>query len=290
MPWVESLSDICAKYNVTAHDTPVTRRLISLLHEDYERQEQENPREPGLHVSHAGKCQQQVFYDVTGAEKTNPLTADSLINFKVGRSVEEVIADLLEQGGVLIRETVVSIPAEGEIVTGHIDVLVWFPDTNEIWELKSIASKAMSYLLKKGEEGRPDARQQLNLYMHASRQGLVKVRVPGLIADPTAIVQDTGKGLYTTLWPRFKKGHLVYVIKDATVDEPTMFDFELAYDEWLEKADLLRMAAIKKDADQGIDPGIPPEYMDEFQKKKKVPYFPCSKYCQYREHCCGTMA
>ena len=288
MPWVESLAEICDKYGITADDTPVTRRLHGLLHADYERREAESDREPGLHVSHAGKCQQAVFYGITDAEKTDPLKSDSLLNFKVGRAVEEVIAELLEDGGILVRENVVSIPCEGETVTGHIDILVWFPDTHEIWELKSIASKAMSWLLKKGEEGRPDARQQLNLYMYASQKGLVKVRVPGVVTDPSAIVQDTGKGLWTTCWPRFDKGHLVYVIKDATVDQPNLFDFELTYDAWLAEVDLLKMVKIKIDADQGVDPGIPAEYMDEFNKKGKVPFFPCSKYCQHRRLCWGN--
>lgn len=290
MPWVESLSDICAKYNVTAQDTPVTRRLTALLHEDYETERRENPHDPGLFVTHVGKCEQQVYYQLAGIDPTDPLTSDSLMNFRVGHAVEEAVSELLELGGILIRETRTQIPYDDEEVRGRIDFMVWFPDSHEIWELKSIASKAMTYMLKHGEDGRPEYKQQLNLYLHASQQGLITVKVPGVHPDPSAIVLDTGKGLYTTLSPRFTKGHVVYVVKDATVDQPLFFDFEVEYDQFRAESDLMRLVKLKKDADQGIDPGIPPEYMDEFQKKKKVPFFPCAKYCQWRKKCWGDAA
>jgi hypothetical protein len=211
------------------------------------------------HISDAGKCPRQVFLSLRNVPETDPLTADSLVNFGIGHAVEEWFANILmAQGAEILREVRVEIPAGNTKVSGRSDFLVRLPygQRQVLIELKSASSRSMSFGIKKGEQGKDDHRRQLNLYLHASQLGLLP------------------EG-----WGPFDEGYLVYGVKDATKGEPPFFPYLVAYDEDLALNDLRNLAQLHAVAKLGGDIPIP----DESYTKRK---FPCG-WCSYATHCHG---
>ena len=178
------------------------------------------------YVSDAGKCIRQTTYSLMNVEPSEPMTPDSLMNFLVGHAVEEAWAQILiAQGAEHVREERVSIKAGSTVVTGRKDfsgvLLAW---GGSIVELKSTNSRAMGWMLKKGEKGKADHRRQLNLYLHA--EGL-------------------------------ERGYLVYCVKDATKGEPIIHAFLVEYDKGEANNDLLALGLADTMAKKGALPKIP---------------------------------
>lgn len=222
------------------------------------------------YVSDAGKCVRKVYLSLTGEAEAEPLTTDSLINFGVGHAVEDWIGGIFESnGGTVMRELRVEIPAGDTVVTGRVDFLVALPSLDSLVELKTTSSRSMYWMLKKGEPGKDDHRRQLNQYLHASQLGLLPVVGGGATQGRVA-------GESPAPAPRFTTGYLIYVVKDATRGEPPIHAFEVRYNEEMAKADLASAAHIKKLADNDMDPGVPVGYT-----KSK---WPCG-YCSYVNHC-----
>lgn len=189
-------------------------------------------------VSDAGKCPRAVYYSLRNVPPTNPPEADSLMGFGLGHAAEDWLAGLLENLGASIqREVPVEIEHDGEKFTGRIDMIVDIPGVGML-ELKTTSSRAMSWMLKRGEAGRAEHRSQLNLYLHAT-------------GTPA--------------------GFLVYLVKDSTKGEPFAFPFEVAYDPAKALEDLTRLSGWAKEAREGHDPGIPTGY-----KGKSFPCNYCS--------------
>lgn len=213
------------------------------------------------HISDAGKCLRQVTYSLMNAEQSEPLTADSLMNFLVGHAVEEVLAEILTAAGAeFVREERVTIPAGETVITGRKDFdgvrIRWSEKIAEqlgadridipegtVVELKSTNSRAMGFMLKRGERGRNEHRRQLNLYIY-------------------------GSGV--------SEGYLVYVVKDATKGEPIFHAFRVEMDEAQARNDLQALASAHDLAKRETLPEIPSGYAQNS--------FPCT-YCNWRTRC-----
>lgn len=194
------------------------------------------------HVSDAGKCVRQVVMSLMNLP-AEPYTDDSLMNFLVGHAVEEAWAAVLTAAGAeFVREDRVEIPVVGTKVTGRQDFggirLVWRASVAEalglddlaaipdgaIVELKSINSRSMSWMLKKGEKGKDEHRRQLRLYLYA-----------------------TGAPV----------GFLVYLVKDATKGEPILHAWEVEPNDAASGRDLEQLASAYEMASSGAVPPIP---------------------------------
>lgn len=266
MTWYDDLGKVTAEFaEQVGYDpskTPVARRVAELLDSWHKKREEEHPREPGLHVSMAGQCQRKTFFSLTDEPETNPISTDSHLNFFYGRVAEDALGELLSQGGELVREHTVEIPYRDTSVVGHIDHCIVFPDSKEVWEGKSIGSRQIGRLLKNFEAGRKEARDQLTLYLHASHHP--DVEMP---------------------FKDYDHAHLVYAIKDPIVDQPMIFSFEVDYDPFLAERLLADLYETEQHAKRGTDPGRPLEYDQQFINKRKIPYYPCQKWCEYRDRC-----
>jgi CRISPR/Cas system-associated exonuclease Cas4 (RecB family) len=191
------------------------------------------------HISDAGKCPRQVTYSLRNIEPSDPMTEDSLTNFLVGHAVEDAWAKILVAAGAeIVREERVSIPAVATVVTGRKDFGVKLLWRESVVELKSINSRAMAFMLKSGERGKPDHRRQLNLYLRAS-------------------------GLSV--------GHLVYLVKDATKGEPILHAWEVEYDAERADADIAALVLADEIAKRGELAPIP-----EGNQQNKYPCTYCN--------------
>jgi hypothetical protein len=220
-------------------------------------------REPGLHVSMAGRCPRQVFFSLTGVPKTEPMTLDSYMTLRTGNKVEELYIELLLAAGVtILSQQRVRLERDGETIHGTLDLVIEIPDEvraeipgldfREVWELKSKNSRAMSWLLKKGGPEPDDGYvKQLQGYNHAAEMKLVPA-------------------------PTHARGRLIYTAVGATKGEPLLSAYFVEYDRDSALVDLGKLAALGKAAREGRDPGIPESY-DPFK-------FPCS-YCEYKRRC-----
>ncbi len=217
-------------------------------------------REPGLHVSDAGKCPRQLFFRLTGVSKTEPMTLDSWMTLNLGKKAEELYLELLEAAGVrIIAQQTMTLEKDGEKVTGTLDLLLEIPeavreivpglDPREVWELKTKNSRALGWVIKRGgPDGDDGYVKQLNGYLHGS-----------------------------TVKPTHARGRLVYTAVGATRGEPLFHAWFVDYDVEKVEADLARLAKIGKDAKAGIDPGIPEAFA-------KCPNWPCG-YCDWKRLC-----
>lgn len=181
------------------------------------------------HVSDAGRCPRQTVYSLMNVPESDPLTEDSLMNFLVGHAVEEAWAQILTAAGAeYVREERVSIRAGETVITGRKDFdgirLLWL---GSIVELKSINSRSMGWMLKRGEKGKPDHRRQLGLYLHAGGHDA---------------------------------GYLVYLIKDATRGEPILYAWRVDRNDDLAQDDVTSLALCHADAKRGFLPAIPEDY------------------------------
>lgn len=208
------------------------------------------------YVTDAAKCSRRVVYSLRN-EQEEALTTDSLMNFLVGHSVEEAMAAIFEMRGArIIREVRVEIPTPATSVSGRVDFLIEINDDTQskaIVELKSTSSRAMGMMLRNGEQGKEDHRRQLNLYLHASRLGLLP--------------------------DQYSHGYLVYIVKDGIKGEPVAHSWRVDYDEQQALDDLASLDGAKQLADANLVPPIPTGY-----SRSK---FPCS-YCGYRSLCWGS--
>lgn len=209
------------------------------------------------YVSDAGKCPRKITYSFTQEDEV--FTSDSLMNFVEGAVFEEMIAECLgySEDLVIRREVRVEIPNAPKPTTGRIDYLIESPSNGFIAELKSINKSAAYFMMKdeqeKGLRGKDDHRKQLNLYLHASRLGLI----PG-VEHP------------------YEYGYLVYGIKGTVKGEPKLRVYRVDYDAHEAANDLQVMATAHEMAIAGAVPPRPSAYSRTA--------FPCS-YCGFRDLC-----
>ena len=256
-----------------------TNFMVSLIEEglakENEQGQQARLEERGTldklnpHVTDIGKCPRKVVKSLLNHPETNPLTTDSLINFGVGHAIEEWFAHVMElQGALAVREIKIRIPYEGEgmseITSGRTDFFLAWPEESILCELKSTSSRAMHWMLKRGENGKEDHRYQLNQYLDASQKQCLSFPDP---YDSTGILE-----------PSFDKGFLVYVVKDAVKGEPNIHAWEVPYDKELAEHHQWELAKLADMARAGNVPDIPADY----DPKK----FPCS-YCSFQGDCWG---
>ena len=220
-------------------------------------------REPGVHVSDAGRCPRQVFFNLTGVPKTEELTLDSYMTLRLGNKAEELYLDLLKAAGVtVLTQQRIALEHDGEKIHGTLDLLIEVPeevrklipglDEREVWELKTKNSRAMSWLLKRGGPEPDDGYvKQLRGYLHGAMTGQVQK-------------------------PTKARGRLVYTAVGATKGEPLFHAWFVDYDAASTLEDLNRLSDSMKGAREGIDPGIP----EGFERTK----FPCS-YCDWCSKC-----
>lgn len=248
---------------------------------DEERAELKKDQKPNTYFTDAGKCERAIFFRLTGEEVTNALTADSLMNFKIGHAVEDAVGEVLSwaTGGQILREVSTEFEVNGHRISGRADFLITVPESRVLIELKKTSSRALGWMVKNQQPGRDEHRKQANLYLHASQTD-AKWRIP---LPPT-------KGAAT---PSFKTvevpphdiAYLVYVPADATKGEPIANAFPVPYNPLVAKGDLEFLAQMATLADRGDDPGIPLR-IEAQSKKGKAPNFPCG-YCSYESRCWG---
>lgn len=211
------------------------------------------------YVSDAAKCFRAVWFSLRNEPESNPVGPDSLMNFAVGHAVEEALANVLEaQGLTVLREVRVEIPAERTIVSGRADFLVVLLP-HLLIELKATNSRAMGFMLRNGDKGRHEHRLQAGKYLHATHLGLM--RAGDVVVPP------------------LDSALLVYIVKDATKNEPIAHGFRVNYDEFTKaqvERELRRLAQIKKLADENTDPGRP-----EGMERRK---YPCA-WCSWVDRC-----
>lgn len=140
---------------------------------DEERAEQKKDQKPNTYFTDAGKCERAIFFRLTGEEVTNPLTADSLMNFKIGHAVEDAVGEVLSwaTGGQILREVSTEFEVNGHRISGRADFLITVPESRVLIELKKTSSRALGWMVKNGQPGRDEHRKQANLYVHASQLG-----------------------------------------------------------------------------------------------------------------------
>lgn len=218
------------------------------------------------YVSDAGKCIRAIFHSLIGTEPTHPMGLDGQLNIFFGQEIERSLGKLisaLEDQGVTYQPQVrCEIPAGETVVVGKLDFL--FDRSNRIIELKTTSSRALGMMIRHGEQGRDEHRRQLNLYLHASQLGLLK--------------QEDG-----TPFPPMDSGHLVYVTKDATRGEPVVVAWEVPYNRLVAEADVLTLGTTYDLAQQGMDPGVPGEYLTAYRENGKL-HWRCN-YCHFKGHC-----
>lgn len=267
MGWVkpQHLSQVVEDHGTGAATTQVVRWVEEGLRQANERSQEERAASKGTtdktnpHISDSSKCVRQVWFSLINEPQTEPLTTDSLVNFAVGHAVEEAFASMLEESGATVtREVHVEIPTGSTKVTGRIDFLVTLPGEKVLIELKSISSRSMGMTLRKGEPGKEEHRHQANLYVHASKMGLLP--------------------------DEYEKAYLVYLVKDATRREPTIHAFEVQYDKAMAEADLKSLAILNAKAENGMEVPIPADIAQEYQAKGKPPLWPCA-YCSWQSRC-----
>lgn len=216
------------------------------------------------YVSEAGKCPRQLFFAFTGVPKSESLTLDQWMTFRIGKLAEQAYIELLEAAGVtILSQERVELESDGEKVVGKLDLLLEIPaeirervpglDARELWELKTKNSRALGWMLKRGG---PDAEdgyvRQVRAYLHAGANG----QIPA---------------------PTQARGRLVYTAVGATKGEPLFHAWFVPYEASLAASDLSTLAHAMKGARAGVDPGIPEAYRER-------PNWPCG-YCDWKRHC-----
>lgn len=229
-----------------------------------------------MYLSQAGnECLKQAVWARQNHPVSNPLDIWSLMNFEVGDAVQAALARVLTHlGGTLIEEHHVEVPHGGSVATGRSDFLLDIPkevitelgldgtgvDENNLIEVKATGESAMVNLIGNGQHGRQSHRDQLNQYLHASHLGLMP-----------------GGRVYDRAW-------LIYHVPLQPKGQPNIFPFEIGYSparaignlDWLMEAERMALA--------GETPDIPASYIQSYEKKGKVPVFPC-EYCQFEDDC-----
>lgn len=100
-------------------------------------------RKPYLRMSSIGKCERQVFLDLTSEEKGEELQPHTLIKFLYGDIIEELLLFLIREAGHNVEEQQKEVELEG--VKGHIDAII----DGEVCDVKS----ASKFGFKKFKEG-----------------------------------------------------------------------------------------------------------------------------------------
>lgn len=265
----EHLSSIAHKHG-TGEATSAVRSLLELgmvkklEQEKAQRAAEGKDKREYPYVSEAGKCARQVYFALTNEPKTEALTLDSYVTLRMGNKAEEIYMELLEAAGVtILAQERVELDGNGEKVVGKLDLLIEVPehvrklipglDEREIWELKTKSSRALGWLLKRGGPDAEDAYvKQIRAYVHAG---------------------ETGKAPK----PTKARGRLVYTATGATKGEPLFHAWFVEADSQAVENDLIALGQAMKDARDGLDPGIPPEFSN-------CPNFPCN-YCDWRSLC-----
>lgn len=256
------LGDVIARHGPIAGATAIGDLLRKGLElEQAQRAEEKGPKR-NVWATDLGKCEREIYFSLTGEPETNPLTPETLINFKVGNSVEDAMAELLASatGGQVVRQLRYELQHRTTTVSGRLDLAVLIPEARSIVEVKSLSSRWMGYMVKNRLEGDPRHRKQLNWYLHASHE-----------VDPTL----EGETFKTE---PFELGYLLYLVKDATKGERPDHTFVVPYNEAVALQDLEWQHLQQERADRGEDPGIPPGF-----RRSKVP---CS-YCSFAKRCWG---
>lgn len=220
-----------------------------------------------------------------------PFSLDSLINFGVGSSVENWLADtLLASGAGIVREasavTEVSLDcgecstAFSEQARGRIDILATLKDEDgatTVMEVKSINSRAMGMMLKFGERGKAAHRLQLQYYLRALNRGEVQ----------GGQVQDGGfqmSGEDIIVQADAEQGLLVYVVKDPTKGEPNIHAYWVERDDAAIESRLRELAALKHRYEfHGVLGNPAAEAVKSITKGGKQ-WWGCT-YCSHRMSC-----
>lgn len=216
------------------------------------------PDRKELHVSDLGRCPRQVSYRLLGVKESDPTTVDSLVNFAVGTGVEDRIIDLLEKHKAVTkvhRQVDFEIYHNNHTIYGHADLLLELEGFDELYEIKTINSRAMGWMLKRGENGKVDHRKQNAGYLYASH-------------FPNSPVKPK------------KVGKILYIVKDATKGEPPMWEATVDLADELDgiTEDMNVLAQVERDAENGTLQPIP--------DGNKFGEYPCN-YCAWQHTCHG---
>lgn len=216
------------------------------------------------YVTDADKCPRATGYSLLNEPKSNPDSTESLIAFELGRAAEGLFAEALTLAGCKVhREVRLEIPflygpqdaQLASFISGRTDFLVELPALlDSIIELKTINSRSMQWMVKRGEYGKSAHRHQLNLYLEASQRGLV-------------VIDGEEKN--------WDLGYLTYILKDAVKGEPSIVTWIQHYDAKMAADDIAELTALKEAASLGVLPPRPYE---------RPAWWPCH-YCPYEITC-----
>jgi len=259
-PPVQHLGEIVSQLGTGKGTKAIVDLIETQLHqeqaEEQDRRKAEGKGGPRLYVTDVGRCPASVWNRLMEVPETQPLTTDSLVNFRVGHAVEEAFMSLVGVEGVVCREIPLTLRAGDAIVYGRADFMLL---NNVLVELKSISSRSMGWTLKREENGRPEHNSQANLYLRASQEGTLGDETMGA-------------------FPLLDLAYLVYVVKDSTKGEPVVHAFEVPYSPRKAMEDLEFFAGIWWDFERGVQPICDCE--KRFNKKGPLycawgPSFPC---------------
>lgn len=236
-------------------------KIGTLLYDVLKAKEDAKPPRLELHVSDTGRCPRQIGLRLTNTPKSNPPTFDSLMNFLIGNAIEDAVATALKEHPLVsnvYQNLEFKIYHNNHVIHGHSDILIELADGHILVECKSINSRAMTYLLKKGTNGKDDHRLQTTGYLYGSH-----------FPDSPIPPRDTAT--------------IAYIVKDPTKNEPNVFEADLLMNTGLDEliAEYDKLCEVERMAERGQVAEIPEGY--------SFSGYPCT-YCDWQKHCHGYEA
>lgn len=228
-------------------------------------------RKQNLYVTDLGSfCDRKTWLSLYGPEP-EPLDTTAEVTFGVGHAVEEWVAGVLGHAGLgYAREVHIDLDHRQHKITGRVDFLL-LADFGLI-ELKSISWRSFTFMLDRGEQGRPEHRHQLNGYLEASQRG--------------ALAAKDEQGFLSVIPPQ-TSGTLLYVPKESDYKDRNAHipfkAFDVAYDPtaFTQAAD--RLVTI---AEWPADPGKPATFRaDRFPCGSRKQDGTIKSWCAHFKHC-----
>lgn len=90
--------------------------------------------------SYSGACSRKIAFEMLGAEETDPIDENTLVAFRVGQDLHDLLQEAMAATYGMQIEQEVDLRSYGYNISGHIDGIYATPDSKLVWELKSKTS------------------------------------------------------------------------------------------------------------------------------------------------------
>ena len=90
--------------------------------------------------SYSGACSREIAFGMLGAEETDPIDENTLVAFRVGQDLHDLLQEAMAATYGMQIEQKVDLRSYGYNISGHIDGIYTTPDSKLVWELKSKTS------------------------------------------------------------------------------------------------------------------------------------------------------